>query len=100
MLFSTPSLSGSSGAIKGGRLKDAKIVIESLKAKSAYVAGGIALLTLPLVPNILANCESLTRPSDMFTADVATNFGTPAVVVSAGRFDNVEETVSRVLAVR
>lgn len=81
--FSTPSLSGRSGAISGGRLKDAKIVIESRSAKSAYVAGGITLLTVVLGPNILANCESLTKLSDMLMPDVATNLGTPAVVVPA-----------------
>lgn len=100
MVFSTPSVRGRRGAIRGGRLKDAKIVKESRNAKSAYVAGGIALLTVFRGPNIFANCESLTRPKDMLTADVAMNFGTPAVVVSGGWFERVEEAVSRVLAMR
>ncbi len=82
--FSTPSLSGRRGAIIGGRLNEAKIVMESRSANSAYVAGGITLLTDVFGPNIFANCESLIRPSDMLMLDVATNFGTPAVVVSAG----------------
>ena len=36
----------------------------------------------------------------MLTPEVARNLGTPAVVVWAGWLESVEDTVSRVLAVR
>lgn len=55
MFLSTPSPSGRRGAISGGRLKEAKMVMESRSANSAYVAGGITRLTVVLGPNIFAN---------------------------------------------
>ena len=106
----------SSGAIKGGRLKEANIEIESRVAKRrreisgtavavavAAAATGVVLLTtlerLPPAPNQRANRPSLYTHSVMLTALVAKNLGTPDDTVWGGWLERAEERVSTLLAV-
>lgn len=88
--------------MRGGRLKEAKIVNESLTANSAKLEkgtdrGGVRSDTDLL--NILVNWLSLYKDKLMLTAEVARNFAGPAVVASAESRRMVLDIVSMVLAV-
>ena len=83
------------------------MVIESLSAKSAYEALPTVFVgppppPPPAVPNIRAKLLSFQRLSPMFTALVAANFSTPAVVLDGFRLWGlkVEDRVSIVFAAR
>ena len=93
---------GRSGAIKGGRLKDAKTVIESRRANNAKLGIGTGRGGTKVDvrgPNILVNWLSLCRHKLMLTPEVATNFAGPAVVEPAGWPRTVLDTVSIVFAI-
>lgn len=98
MYFSAVAERGSLGAIMGGRLNDAKMVMLSRMANKAYVTGGIGLPDT--VPNILVNCESLIIVRLRFAALVAANLAGPAVVVLAVLLRVVDLKVSRKFAER
>lgn len=98
MYFSAAATRGNRGAIKGGRLNDAKIVMLSRIAKRAYVTGGMGLADT--VPNIFVNCESLIMVRLKFAALVAANFAGPAVIVLAALLRVVDLKVSRMFADR
>ena len=88
--------------MRGGRLKEAKIVNKSLVANSAKLEkgtdrGGVRSETGLL--NILVNWLSLYRLKLILTPEVARNFAGPAVVASATLCRMVLEIVSTVLAV-
>lgn len=98
MYFSAAAVRGNFGAISGGRLNDANIVMLSRSAKRAYVTGGMGLAET--VPNILVNWESLIMVRLRFAALVAANFAGPAVVVLAALLRVVDLKVSRKFADR
>lgn len=98
MYFSAAAPRGSLGAMIGGRLNDANMVMLSRIAKRAYVTGGMGLAET--VPNILVNCESLTIVRLRFAALVAANLAGPAVVVLAALFRVVDLKVSKKFADR
>lgn len=88
MYFSAASESGRDGAMIDGRLKDAKTVMQSLTAKSAYVTPGTG--REETVPNRRVNCESLYRHRERFAALVATNLAGPLEVLEAGASETVD----------
>lgn len=90
-------LSASIGAIFGGTLNDAKMVIESRRARNMYLAGGKGRGIM--VPNILVKLLSLYRARPMLTRLTALNFAKPLVVALAGWSRTVELIVSTILAV-
>lgn len=103
-------------------MKDAKTVMQSRAAKSAYVSSGTLragiaravdaprgpeVATVEEVegmglaaPNMRVNWLSLYRHSVMFVQNVARNLGIPAVVALAELELTVEETVSTMFAER
>lgn len=90
----------SCGAIKGGRLKEAKMVIESRMANRAYDSLGIAAAgDEEGPPNILANWESLYTQRLILTEEVAMNLVLPEVTAEAFFDETVEDIVSTVFAV-
>ena len=100
--FSTPRDKGNSGAMSGGRLKEAKIVNESLTANSAKLEKGTdrgGVRSDAGLLNILVNWLSLYRLKLILTPEVARNLAGPAVVASAERCRMVLDIVSIVLAV-
>jgi hypothetical protein len=99
--FCTPSLIWASkeGASSGGRLNEAKMVMQSRIVKSAKVGNGTAREG-PVEPKSCVNLLSLYRQRARLAVLVARNFGVPAVVEDAGIEYRVEEAVSMVLAVK
>ena len=92
--------SASRGAIIEGRLKDAKMVRLSLRAKRANeILGTAAAGDADGAPNILAKHESLYTHRLIFTDDAAKNFVVLGATVDAGFDFIVEEMVSTALAV-
>jgi hypothetical protein len=89
---------GNTGASRGGKLNDAKMVMESRAANKAYVGSGTD--RAGMVAKRRAKVRSLNRQSVIFVAEVRKNFEGPAVTVVGGRECIVEKNVSRVLAAR
>lgn len=87
------------GPSKGGMLKDAKMVMQSRKAKSPMVGNGTGRGG-PLGPKSWVNFRSLTRERPMLATDGAANFRRPEVTREASLDVTVAVTVSRVFAVR
>jgi hypothetical protein len=87
------------GPRSGGMLKEAKIVRQSRKVKSAYEGKGTARGT-PDGPKRRANAWSLKRQRPIFAELEAANFMVPLVTSDEGLFWTVEVMVSRELAVR
>ena len=81
-------------------MKDAKTVMQSRAAKSAYEAGGIGRPEESVAPKRRVNWLSLYRHRERLAALVAENLARPVVVLDAGSLRRVAEVVSRVLAVR
>lgn len=76
--------SRSRGAINGGKLKEANIVMLSLIANKAYESIGIVAAGDLVLPNIFTNWLSLYTQMLILVAEVATNFVAPAVTFEAG----------------
>lgn len=92
----------SCGAMKEGRLNDAKMVRLSRIANNAYDSLGTAAageVEGPPPLNILAKHESLYTQRLMFTDDVARNLVGPEETDDAGFAVTVDESVSTALAV-
>lgn len=98
MYFSAASDRGRLGAIKGGRLKLAKMVSESRKAKVKSVMGGTG--RADTVPYILVNWESLIMVNPTLATLVAANLSKPADVRLAGRARVVDLKVSKKFALK
>lgn len=96
--FCAASDRGIRGAIKGGRLKEANMVRQSLAAKSAYVGPGTG--RAEPVPKRRVNWLSLYKHSDKFAALVPTNLEAPEEVVDADLLLRTDLVVSIVLAVK
>ena len=93
--------SASFGAMMEGRLKEAKIVMESLAAKRAKESFGmVAAGPDDGLPKSRANWLSLYTHIDMLTAEVAKNLDAFEATVSAGLPARVEVTVSTLFAVK
>ena len=85
------------GARSGGRLNEAKMVIQSLAAKSAYETPGIG--RAETVPYMRANWLSLYKHRDRLVADVARNLDGPEEVLEYDLLAIVDFVVSIALAV-
>ena len=86
--------------MRGGRLKEAKIVRQSRMVKRAYVAAGTGRGAAVRAPNICVNLLSLKRQSVRFEAEVAANLAGPAVTLSEDWLRMVDDAESTVFAVK
>jgi len=84
--------------MRGGRLNEAKIVIESLNAKRMKLVGGTGRGVLFSGPNMRAKWESLYRVRLMLTELVARNLAGPEVTLFGDVLWRVLEMVSIELA--
>jgi hypothetical protein len=100
--FCTPSdmCCSKLGASRGGKLKDAKIVMQSRIVKRANVGRGTARLGPPVEPKSCVNLLSLYKHRLRLAVLVARNLVVPAVVEDAEVWLTVEAAVSMVLAVK
>lgn len=87
------------GPIKGGILNDAKMVMQSRRAKSAIEGTGTGRGGPP-GPKSCANLRSLMRENPMLAVEETANFKGPEVTSVASLAVTVDVIVSRVFANR